>query len=242
MDPTPEIAKSRKAFRRTAAIQTASTPGLRVYARRVHALDFRSFVAQAGDVAARNRLLTLVDLGTGLVVAERHGVGAGDAALARAMLDDVPAGSLLLLDERRCDVDFLFGLRDRASDFLVRAGAGVTVSTLRNLGEGDDLVVIAPARAGDEPAAATDDAPWTWVLRQITYRPEGAEADVRILASITDPSISRCEWIALDGLRATDAHAARDERPLAGLDQGLHDALLAHNAARAAKGLISLAA
>ena len=89
------------------------------------------------------RLVGLMDVGTRMQRAVRFGPYlTGEMTLARALLPQIPAGLLVLLDRNFMAYDLLWDILQRGSHFLVRVKSNAKVRVIRTLGPGDALVEI----------------------------------------------------------------------------------------------------
>lgn len=185
--------------------------GLVFHGRRVYALDGstlktpdspsnrRSFGKPRGakgwGAYPQMRVALLVDLGSRLVVEERHGpYRVSELALGRWLLKAIATGSLVLLDRLYLAYDLLWDLHNGGRDFLVRLPKGVKPRFVKWLGRGDAIVEVELPR---HYRRERPDMPRTWRLRMVTYRPKGSEEEIRLLTTLTSESISRKELIEL---------------------------------------------
>ncbi len=208
----------RALHRRSAREWVATVPPVLVYGRRVCALDGSTLkvpdtaenrahfglpgVSRGRAGYPQMRTVLLLDLAARIVTAERHGpYRTAEINLAREILDDVAAGSLLLLDRNFVAYDFLWDVRHRcASDFVVRAKKTFDPRVVERLADGDEIVEV---RVPHHYRSARPDMPLTWRLRRITYRiPGKKKRTITLLTSILDPAVSaeelarlyRCRW------------------------------------------------
>lgn len=96
--------------------------------------------------------------------------GRAEIRLALRMLADIPAGALVLLDRNFNAWQFLLGLRDQGSHFLVRAKDGMTGRVLETLGPGDRLIEMKIPRALRRTLPSL---PKTVTVREISVRIKG---------------------------------------------------------------------
>lgn len=115
-----------------------------------------------------------------------RGKGSGEQSLARQLWDDVPAGSVVILDKGFLSYPVLYRLA--AGDatgpkhWLIRAKSGLAMRPVTEFGTGDCLVEVnisAEARA-DDPTL-----PKTMRVRAIQYEVEGHEPQL-LLTSLVD--------------------------------------------------------
>jgi len=116
-----------------------------------------------------------------------RGKGTGEQTLARKLWDDVPPGSVVILDKGFINYPMLHrlgsGSEEAPKHWLVRAKAGLAMRKIVEFGEGDCLVEvdISPAARKDDPAL-----PKTMQMRAIRYQVEGHEPQL-LLTSLLDP-------------------------------------------------------
>lgn len=140
------------------------------------------------------RSATLLDVGPRLVVAERHGpYSNAELTLARDLLSEVPVGSVVLLDRGFLAFDFLWAIKNRSCDFIVRMKKGLRRRTVEQRGPADRLVDI---RISRHARRKTPDLPETWRLREITFRPKGSREHITIWTTILDPAIPWTDLVA----------------------------------------------
>ena len=205
------IEPMKKLYERSAREWIASTSGLVFHNRRVFAFDGstyktpdsvendRSFGrpgASRGRAAyPQMRAVTLTDVGTRIRLAERHGpYRSSEISLARQLLPDIPLGSLVVLDRGFRAYDFLWDLHRSGSDFLLRIPDNITPRLIRRLGSGDAIVEVDIPRyyRTERP-----DMPRTWILRMISYCPEGSSITIRLFTTIQDPQVPKEELASL---------------------------------------------
>ena len=133
------------------------------------------------------RLCALLDVTDRRFRAVRHGgYHDGEITLARGLLDDIPSGSLTLMDRNFLAYDFLWDLyQEGKRDFIVRVKKNITPVMLRRLGEGDALV---EAELPGEYHKKRPDMPQRWVLRMISYLPAGGDETIRLFTTQLDPA------------------------------------------------------
>jgi hypothetical protein len=255
----------RLLHRRSAREWVATVPPVLVYGRRVGVLDGSTMkVADTDENRAhfglpgasrgragypQMRAMLLLDLAARIVTAERHGpYRTAEIDLARQILDDVPAGSLLLLDRNFVAYDFLWDLRWRcASDFVVRAKKLREPRGVERIAPGDEIVEV---RLPRWYRRKRPDMPQTWRLRRIMYQIPGTKRTITLLTSILDPAISadelarlyRCRWeqeTATDEIKTHLCACATVNVPVVfrshtpeRIEQELYGLLIAYNAVR----------
>jgi hypothetical protein len=184
---------------------SASSSGLVCHNRRVFALDGSTYktpdslendqafgrpgTSRGHTAYPQMRAVTLTDVGTRIRTAERHGpYRKSEISLARALLPEIHVGSLVLLDRSFLAYDFLWDLHHRGCDFLLRVPDNIKPRLIRRLGPGDALVEvqIPPHYRKDRP-----DMPRTWILRIISYRPEGSAETIRLFTTLQDPKVHK---------------------------------------------------
>jgi hypothetical protein len=196
------------------------------------------------------RASALLDVGPRMVVAERHGpFSTSEIALHLRIVGDIPDAALTLMDSYCLCWRMLWDIHAGGRrDFLLRVQERFRPRTVRVLGPGDELVrmpIDKSARRG------RPDLPKWWTLRMVTYRPPGADADVRLLTSVLDEKAAGAEFAALYRVR-WEEETAFDElkthlcglagvaRPLTyrsrtpdRIEQEYYGLLIAYNAVRA---------
>lgn len=213
-------------YERSADGWVKATEGLRLVGKRVCAFDGttcktpdtpenRSHWGKPG--ASRGaaaypqlRMVALLDVGTRLVKAFRHGpYRRGEIGLARDLLPAVRDDNIVLLDRDFAAYDFLWDLHtDRGADFVVRIRKNMKVLPVRRLSVGDAIVEV---RVPRHFRRKRPDMPRTWLLREITYRPEGAGEEIRLLTTLIDADdVSKDELAQLYG-RRWDEETSIDE-------------------------------
>ena len=105
--------------------------------------------------------------------------------LARDLVSEIAPGSLVLLDSGLSAYDLLWGIRARGASFLARIGAQAKPTVVGELGPGDAVVEVT---LRSYHRRRHRDMPRKWTLRMITYRPEGAEEDIRLLTDLMPES------------------------------------------------------
>lgn len=189
-------------FARSAGEWLARHKGRDVCGRRLFALDGscvlvpdseanRDYFGAPASTRGRTgypqlRLVALIDVGTELVVARRTGpFRQGEMTLAKQLLAHVPPGACVIMDRLYNSFEFLWKLHTaRGAHFIVRLKCDTRTKRIRRLGKNDHLVELARPRAFEREGSAL---PATWILREITYRPEGSTEDIRLLTSWLDP-------------------------------------------------------
>ncbi len=192
-------------FVKSSARWYASTEGLMFHGRRVNAIDgstmktpdteendrrFGRPGSSRGSAAfPQMRVAALVDVGTHLIRAVWRGpYRRAEIRLARELTGELESGSLVLLDRNFLDYGLLWDIRGRGADFVVRAKSNTRTRLVRRLGPGDAIVEVA---IPSYYRRKRPDMPETWILREITYRPEGGDEDIRLLTTLVDPE--ECE-------------------------------------------------
>lgn len=255
----------RLLYERSAREWVATVPPELVHGRRVSVLDGSTMkVADTDENRAhfglpgasrgragypQMRTVLLLDLAARIVTAQRHGpYRSAEIDLARQILDDVPAGSLLLLDRNFMAYDFLWDLQQRcASDFVVRAKKLREPRVVERIAPGDEIVEI---HLPHWYRRKRPDMPRTWRLRRITYQPPGKKHAITLLTSILDPAIGaeelaglyRCRWdeeTATDEIKTHLCRCATVNLPVVfrsqtpeRVEQELYGLLIAYNAVR----------
>jgi hypothetical protein len=201
----------KKLYERCAREWTASSSGLVFHNRRVFAFDGSTYKtpdslendrgfgrpgASRGRTAyPQMRAVTLTDVGTRIRLAERHGpYRSSEISLARQLLPDIPLGSLVLLDRGFRAYDFLWDLQRGGSDFLLRVPDNIKPRLIQRLGSGDAIVEVDIPR---HYRKERPDMPKSWILRMISYLPEGSSATIRLFTTIQDPQVPKEELAML---------------------------------------------
>jgi hypothetical protein len=265
------IEPMKKLYERSAREWIASSAGLVFHTRRVFAIDGSTYKtpdsvendlgfgrpgASRGHTAyPQMRAVTLTDVGTRIRLAERHGpYRNSEISLARQLLPDIPLGSLVLLDRGFRAYDFIWDLHRRGSDFLLRIPDNIRPRLIRRLGSGDAIVEVDIPR---HYRTERPDMPKTWILRMISYHPEGSSATIRLFTTLQDPQVPKEGLASLYHDRweeetvtdefkthlcgcATVNHAVvfRSQKPER-VEQEWYGLLIAHNAVR--KTMVSAA-
>lgn len=205
------IEPMKKLYERSAREWIASSAGLVFHDRRVFAFDGSTYKtpdslendrvfgrpgASRGRTAyPQMRAVTLTDVGTRIRLAERHGpYRSSEIGLARQLLPDIPVGSLVLFDRNFLAYDFLWDLHRCGSDFLVRVPDNIKPCLIRRLGSGDAIVEVDIPR---HYRKERPDMPRTWILRMISYRPEGSSETIRLFTTLQDPKVAKEELARL---------------------------------------------
>jgi hypothetical protein len=203
----------KKLYERSAREWQSQTAGRDFHGRRVLAIDGstmkvpdtpenRAHFGAPGASRGRAgypqlRIVGLRDVGTRLYRAMRFGpYSCAEMSLARALIDDVEPGSLVLLDRNFGSFSLMWDLYEKkAVDFVIRMRHFVHSRVVEQLGPGDAIVEIAPNR---DLRRSRRDLPQTWLVREITYRPPQAKEPVRLFTSLLlAEEISRDELMAL---------------------------------------------
>lgn len=199
-------------WQRSAREWVNSTPGLIFHGRRVYAIDgstcktadspinrkhFGKPGASRGRAAyPQMRVALLVDIGQRLIRGERHGAySASEIQMARELLPQIEPGSLVLMDRYFVDYEFLWDLRARGADFLVRIPKKIKPRLLKRLGPGDALVEVQVPRYY---RTLRPDMPRSWTLRMISYLPAGGKETIRLFTTLVEETdIGKEEFAAL---------------------------------------------
>jgi len=220
------VEPARRLFERSAETWIDDSAGLCLGGRRVYALDGttckppdtpenRSHWGKPG--ASRGtaaypqlRLVSLMDVGTRLVKAFRYGpYRTGEMSLARELLSTVGKGDVVLLDRNFPAYDFLWDLKSgREADFVVRIKKSMKMCVLRELSAGDAIVEVEIPRY---LRRKRPDMPRRWILREITYRPEGAEEEIRLLTTLLNDHVVPKEALAEGYGRRWEEETSIDE-------------------------------
>jgi hypothetical protein len=189
-------------FKRSAAEWLAETEGLIVRGIRVQAIDGSTMKTPDTPENARRfgrpgasrgraaypqlRLAALADVGTRIIKAARwSGYRKAEIDLVRDIVPEIAPGTLVLVDSGLFAYDLLWGIRERGASFVARIGAQTKPKVLRVLGPGDAIVEVT---LRSYHRKRHRDVPRRWTLRMITYRPDGAEEDIRLLADLMPES------------------------------------------------------
>lgn len=251
-------------YRRSAEEWVEAGGGLSFHGRRVCAIDgftlktwdsdesrahFGAPGASRGQSAfPQVRVVGCLDVGTRVLAAARFGPYAkGELTLADELLPDLRPGSLVLLDRGFAAYAFLWDLRQRGIDFLVRRKRNMKVRRLKQLAPGDFLVRV---RFHPLLRRLRRDLPETWILREIVVDVPGKGPRRRLFTTLLDSSIRGTEiaalyprrWdeeIAIDEIKTHLGDAATVNRPLilrsrtpARVEQEIYGLLIAYNAVR----------
>ena len=185
-------------FKRSAAEWLAKTEGLVVRGLRVQAIDGSTMktpdtpknsrrFGRPGSSRGRAaypqlRIVALADVGTRIIRAARWSrYRKAEVDLVRDIVSEIAPGTLSLLDSGLFAYDLLWGIRARAASFLARLGAQAKPKVLRELGPGDAIVEVT---LRSYHRKRHRDMPRKWTLRMITYRPEEADEDIRLLTDL----------------------------------------------------------
>ena len=205
------IEPMKKLYERCAREWSASSSGLVFHERRVFAFDGSTYKtpdtldndrafgrpgASRGRAAyPQMRAVTLTDVGTRIRRAERHGpYRSSEIGLARQLLPEIPLRSLVLLDRNFLAYDFLWDLHRCGSDFLLRLPLNIKPRLIQRLGWGDASVEVEIPR---HYRKERPDMPRTWILRMISYCPEGCAETIRLFTTLLDPQLPKEELAKL---------------------------------------------
>lgn len=187
------------------------TDGLIIGGRRVFALDGTTMKVPDSEInsalfgrpgASRGttaypqlRVVALMDVGTHLIQAERHGpYKTAEINLARDLIEEVPADSIVLCDRGFAAYDFLWAVAERRhADFVVRIKDNIKTRLVRRLGPGDAIVEITTTK---KARREHPELPKRWMLREITYRMRGRGKNIRLLTTLLDPDTFSWERLA----------------------------------------------
>lgn len=170
-------------------VKTADTP--------VNGRKFHKPAASRGRSAyPQLRVLTLSDVGTRLIRAERHGsYHVSEISMARDILPQVAPGSIVVLDRNFLAYDFLWAITNaRQADFVLRLRKDVRPRLIKRIGKGDEIVEVA---IPPQCRRLHKYIPRTWRLRLITFVPKGGKEVIRLLTSLTDETFTKGEIAAL---------------------------------------------
>jgi len=132
------------------------------------------------------RIVALADMGTRIIKAARWSrYRKAEVDMVRDIVSEITPGTLSLLDSALFAYDLLWSIHVRAASFLARLGAQAKPKVLHELGPGDALVEVT---LRSYHRRRHRDMPRKWTLRMITYRPEGADEDIRLLTDLMPES------------------------------------------------------
>lgn len=193
------------------------------------------------------RVVGCMDVGTRVVEAVRFGpYASSELTLGDAMLPDLESGSLVLMDRGFASYGFLWDLRDRGIDFVVRVRSDMKARTVRRLGPCDTVVRVTVPRM---LRARRPELPKEWVLREIRTTTSEGET-LRLFTSLLDVPFVADELVALylrrwdeetliDELKTHMGDAATVNRPLVlrsrvpeRVEQEIYGFLIGYNAVR----------
>ncbi|HUW55803.1 MAG TPA: IS4 family transposase [Planctomycetota bacterium] len=189
-------------FERSAGEWLAGTDGLVVRGLRVQSIDGSTMktpdtpknsrrFGRPGSSRGRAaypqlRIAALLDTGTRIVKAARWSrYRTAEIDLVRDIVSEIAPGTLVLVDSGLSALDALWGIHVREASFLARIGAHARPKVLRELGPGDEIVEVT---VRSYHRRRRPDMPKRWTLRMITYRPEGAAEDIRLLTDLMPES------------------------------------------------------
>jgi len=256
----------RLLFERSAHEWSSASGGQYFHGRRVFAMDGmtlrlpdtkenhdafgRPAVGRGCASHPQLRMVTLRDVGTRLCRSAHFGpYNNSEVRLAQAPLQDLESGDLVILDRNFVSYALLWGIHRRGVDFVVRAKRNLRFEIVKRIATGDEIVRVRPDR---HLRKKHPELPKEWLLRRITYRPEGAEEDIVLLTTLTDSEeISASEISTIYPLRweeetgydelkthlcdtttVTQPTMLRSKKPKR-IEQELYGVLLAYNAVRA---------
>ena len=151
-------------FERSAQTWLSSSEGLMFHGRRVAGIDGSTMKTPDTEQNDRHfgrpgssrglsafpqmRVAALVDIGTHLVTAERHGPHrSAEINLARDLVCEIEKGSIVLLDRDFLGYALPWGIyHTRGADVVVRVKKNIKPRFLRHLGPGDAIVEVAIPR------------------------------------------------------------------------------------------------
>jgi hypothetical protein len=149
--------------------------------------EFGGWTAGKGDSSNPIvRVVVLMALRSHLLAAARFGsyAGTSELALARELVEDIPAHSLTILDALYLSVAFLTALEaGKQRHWLTKAKSNTKMRVLETFAEGDVLVEM---RTTDEARARDPLLPRTWQARAIHYQRVGFPLRT-LLTSLRDP-------------------------------------------------------
>lgn len=130
------------------------------------------------------RLVTVMAVRTHVLLGASFGpYRHGECAYARALLDDLPERSLVLIDRGYLQADILVPLVEGGQEWLTRAKSTTKYRVIRQLGPGDELVEMTVSRAA---RAKNPSLPETFQARAIRYERKGFTPKM-LLTSLLDP-------------------------------------------------------
>ncbi len=189
-------------FKRSAAEWLPQTEGLVIHGLRVQAVDGSTMktpdtprnsrrFGRPGSNRGRAaypqlRIVALADVGTRIIRAARQSrYRKAEVDLVRDIVTEIAPETLTLLDSGLFAYDLLWGIHARRGNFLARLGAQAKPKVLRELGPGDAIVEVT---LRSYHRKRHRDMPRKWTLRMITYRPDGADEDIRLLTDLMPES------------------------------------------------------
>ncbi len=189
-------------FERSAREWLDETDGLVVHGLRVQAADGSTLKTEDTPKNSRRfgrpgssrgraafpqlKVVALADVGTRIVRAARWArYRKAEVDLVRDIVSEIAPGTLTLLDSGLFAYDLLWSIHARGGNFLARLGAQAKPKVLRELGPGDAIVEVT---ARSYHRKRRPDMPRRWTLRMITYRPEGADEDIRLITDLMPES------------------------------------------------------
>jgi hypothetical protein len=205
-------APMERVFGRSATEWVSQTEGLVVHGLRVKATDGstmktpdtkknsrrfgRPGVSRGRAAYPQARIVTIADVGTRLIEAAQCApYRKAEIHMARDLVGEIAPKSLILLDSGLMAYDLLWGIHKRDAHFIARIGKHVKPKVVRELGPGDAIVEV---KVRSYHRRRHPEMPTRWTLRMITYRPENADEDIRLVTDLgEDTEFTRDELVAL---------------------------------------------
>lgn len=189
-------------FARSAAAWIGETEGLIMHGLRVRAIDGTTAKTPDSPENSRRfgrpkasrgrsgypqlRLATLADVGTRIIESARWArYRKAEIHLVRDLVRDIAPESLVLMDRYMLAYDLLWSILQRRAHFLVRLPSNAKPRVIREFGPGDALVEVTVRSYHRKRQRSM---PKKWLLRMITYRPEGGDEDIRLLTDLMPES------------------------------------------------------
>ena len=185
-------------FERSAREWLDETDGLVVHGLRVQAADGSTLKTEDTPKNSRRfgrpgssrgraaypqlRVVALADVGTRIIRAARWSrYRKAEVDMVRDIVSEIAPETLTLLDSGLFAYDLPWGIHARGGNFLARLGAQAKPKILRELGPGDAIVEVTLRSYHRKRHRGM---PRKWTLRMITYRPDGADEDIRLLTDL----------------------------------------------------------